>query len=91
MKKTIICMAMLAASATAAMADDNGHAGATDGYQLVWSDEFNGNALDETLWNIEVNGNGGGNQELQYYRRENISIENAPVDNARCLVLTARK
>ncbi|UUZ55623.1 hypothetical protein LP419_08560 [Massilia sp. H-1] len=36
-------------------------------WTLVWADEFNGTALDTSKWNIEVNGNGGGNNELQYY------------------------
>ena len=40
--------------------------GAPDGYKLVWSDEFNGTALNEKNWNIEVSGAGGGNQELQH-------------------------
>ena len=77
--------ALLTMGVTTVQADDKGHAGATDGYQLVWSDEFDGTALDETLWNIEVNGNGGGNNELQYYRRENVSVANGN------LILTARR
>lgn len=40
----------------------------------TWSDEFDGNALNQNHWNIEVNGDGGGNQELQYYRSENIAV-----------------
>lgn len=46
------------------------------GWTLAWSDEFNGTALDTSKWNIEVNGNGGGNNELQYYtaRQENIRV-----------------
>ena len=28
------------------------------GYELRWSDEFNGTSLNTTLWNIEENGNG---------------------------------
>ena len=59
--------------------------GAPDGYTLRWSDEFNGTALNEKNWNIEVTGSGGGNQELQYYRRENVSVENGN------LVLTAKR
>ena len=59
--------------------------GAPDGYSLVWSDEFNGTALDERNWSIEVTGSGGGNQELQYYRRENVAVEDGN------LVLTARR
>lgn len=45
-------------------------------YQLVWSDEFEGTSLNRDNWNVEVNGNGGGNNELQYYRdsEENIKV-----------------
>lgn len=56
-----------------------------DGYRLVWADEFDGAALNADDWNIEVNGYGGGNNELQYYRAENVSVQDG------CLVLTARK
>ena len=55
------------------------------GYELRWSDEFNGTSLNTTLWNIEENGNGGGNQELQYYRKENVAVHDGN------LVLTARR
>jgi beta-glucanase (GH16 family) len=59
----------------------------TGGWTLAWADEFNGNALDGTKWNIEVNGNGGGNNELQYYtaRPENIRVSGGE------LVIEARK
>ncbi len=51
---------------------------APPGWRLVWHDEFNGPAIDQTKWNFEVNGNGGGNNELQYYtaRPQNAYIEN---------------
>ena len=45
-----------------------------EGMNLIWQDEFNGSSLNETEWNFEVNGDGGGNNELQYYRRENTSL-----------------
>lgn len=47
-------------------------------YTLVWSDEFNGTSLDRNVWNVEVNGDGGGNGELQYYvdDPDNISVSN---------------
>jgi beta-glucanase (GH16 family) len=56
-------------------------------YQLVWSDEFNDTSLNSNVWNIEVNDNGGGNNELQYYtaRPENIRLEDGN------LVIEARK
>lgn len=49
---------------------------ATQDYQLVWADEFNGNELNTDYWTIEVNGYGGGNNEEQYYtdRPENIRV-----------------
>ncbi|MBQ9217160.1 MAG: family 16 glycosylhydrolase [Muribaculaceae bacterium] len=54
-------------------------------YELVFCDDFNGTELDSRVWNIEVNGNGGGNAELQYYRSENVTVADG------CLRLTARK
>ena len=35
--------------------------------QLVWSDEFEGDSLDRSKWECEVNAFGGGNHELQLY------------------------
>ncbi len=48
---------------------DNGYkpAAKKNGWNLVWADEFNEAQLDTNKWNHEVNGDGGGNQELQYY------------------------
>ncbi len=45
-------------------------------WKLVWSDEFDGNKLDYTKWEIEVNAFGGGNNELQIYtdRKENVRV-----------------
>lgn len=56
-------------------------------YQLVWSDEFDGTTLNTDNWTIEVNGGGGGNNELQYYtdRADNIRIDEGN------LVIEARK
>lgn len=38
-----------------------------EGYTLVWEDNFEGNMLNRNNWNVEINGTGCGNQELQYY------------------------
>jgi len=48
------------------------------GWELVWSDEFAGDSLDFSKWEIEVNAFGGGNHELQIYsdRPENVRVEN---------------
>lgn len=46
------------------------------GYTLVWRDEFNSSSLDLNDWKFETGtgSNGWGNNELQYYRKENTSI-----------------
>jgi beta-glucanase (GH16 family) len=56
-------------------------------YALVWSDEFDGTALDESVWNYNIGGSGWGNNEKQYYtsRPENIRVQNG------CLEIEARK
>jgi beta-glucanase (GH16 family) len=48
------------------------------GWRLVWQDEFDGNAVDGNKWGFEVNGGGGGNNELQYYtaRSQNAYVAN---------------
>lgn len=56
-------------------------------YKLVWQDEFEGLDLDTTKWNYEVNGDGGGNNELQYYTKLK---ENCFIDDS-CLVIQALK
>ncbi len=38
-----------------------------EGYGLLWNDEFDGEALDETIWNYEPHEPGWTNQELQEY------------------------
>ncbi len=58
-----------------------------EGWELVWHDEFNGTIIDLNKWSHEVNAQGGGNNELQYYtsRPENSYLENG------CLVIAALK
>lgn len=43
-------------------------------YNLVWSDEFDGDTLDLEKWVYEINGSGGGNNELQYYTDQNTEV-----------------
>lgn len=65
--------------------------GTPEGYRLVWQDLFNDGKLDETRWLVEINGNGSGNAELQYYRRENVAVVNEPESRKGCLRLTAKR
>lgn len=70
---------------------DAGGSGETDGYKLIWHDSFNSD-LDEAFnWTIEERGDGGGNNELQYYRRDNIAVGQEPETGKNCLVITAKK
>lgn len=48
------------------------------GYTLVWNDEFSKTNIDLDKWEHEVNGDGGGNNELQFYTAlpTNSFIEN---------------
>lgn len=47
-----------------------------EGYTLIWNDEFEGSKINSSNWIHEVNGYGGGNNELQYYtdREENSFV-----------------
>lgn len=66
--------------------------------KLLWSEEFNGASLDGSLWTATT-GNGCqiglcgyGNQELQYYSPNNLSITNVPFEpGTRALAITARR
>lgn len=63
-------------------------AGASDGWILVWCDEFDyAGSPDPAKWNLEHKGDGFGNNELQFYtpRKENVWVEDG------FLRITARK
>jgi len=66
-------------------------ADALKGCTLAWSDEFDGPAgspPDPGAWRPETGGHGWGNAELQYYTG---GTENARLDGAGHLVITARR
>ena len=58
-----------------------------DGYNLLWSDEFDGDTLNLDIWTREVREPGWTNNELQEYRdsEENVFVQDG------CLVLKAIK
>ncbi len=60
---------------------------AGEGWELVWSDEFDGEAINPANWAFELGGWGWGNGEAQYYtdRPENARVENG------LLVIEARQ
>ena len=61
------------------------------GWHLVWNDEFSGKEIDTTKWDFQLGTgsqyglDGWGNNELQYYRKENAFVKDGN------LVLEARK
>ena len=63
----------------------------TGDYTLVWNEDFTDGSLDLNVWNIEVNGDGGGNNELQYYCEKGVSVGTEPTTGKKCLILTATK
>jgi beta-glucanase (GH16 family) len=64
----------------------------TPNWQLVWSDEFNGPAIDRSNWTYDLGGSGWGNRELECYtdRPENSRIVQDASGNG-FLVIEARK
>lgn len=63
---------------------------AAQDYQLVWSEEFNDDVINTSVWNLEDNSRGGGNAEMQYYAPKNVTIEEHQ-SGAKCLVLNAQR
>lgn len=93
MKTTgLIASALMAMALPALAVEPQVGTGETDGYKLVWQDLFDGTELNMSRWNIEVNGDGGGNNELQYYtaRLDNVRVGDDGEGNG-CLILTAKK
>lgn len=82
-RSLLICFAILIISSfsklSANIFSDTGK------YKLVWADEFNSNTIDTTNWNFEINGNGGGNHEQEYYQAANASVANGN------LIITGKK
>ncbi len=61
-------------------------------WELVWSDEFDGKAVDATKWTFEKgNNNGWGNNELQVYTDKPANATLRQVAGASALAVTAVK
>jgi beta-glucanase (GH16 family) len=86
--RLLILVVMSLVLVSCSTSDEN----ATD-WELVWSDEFEGDAgssIDQSKWNFEIGtgNNGWGNGERQYYTDR---TENASLDGEGNLVITARE
>lgn len=53
--------------------------------RLVWADEFNGNAVDTTVWSFEKGAGGWGNHEHEFYQPANAVVQDG------ALIITAKK
>lgn len=72
-----LALSALVATSTTALAQQS--------WQLVWQDEFNGSIGPDWVFETGTGNGGWGNNELQYYRPENATIENGN------LVITAKR
>jgi beta-glucanase (GH16 family) len=54
-------------------------------YQLLWSDEFDGNSVNQANWTFETGAGGWGNNEKQYYQPDNATVSGGN------LIITAKK
>lgn len=62
----------------------------SDGWQLVWSDEFETEGLpNPENWGYDVGDSGWGNDELQYYTQERL--ENARLENGSLIIEAHRE
>ncbi|MCB8995528.1 MAG: family 16 glycosylhydrolase [Bacteroidales bacterium] len=62
-------------------------------YHLVWQEDFDGNSLDSSVWNVvERRGiwNTGQNAELEFYKTENVSVGDDGLGN-NCLIISTLK
>ena len=59
------------------------------GWKMIWNDEFSGTTLDTSKWGYEegflldendINTAGWGNQELEWYTRNNVSVNNGALN-----------
>lgn len=55
---------------------------------LVWEDEFESRAIDRSKWMNDVNANGGGNKELQYYTDE---PENSFIERGNLVIVALKE
>jgi beta-glucanase (GH16 family) len=57
-------------------------------WELVWSDEFDKETIDDSVWTYDIGNWGWGNNELQYYTEKDT--DNARIEDGN-LIIEARK
>ena len=99
----VTALALAAAMFSACASQEENKMFIPEGYELLWSDEFEGDSLNAAYWTPEQGGHGWGNNELQYYtgRKDNVDVRDgklimravkeayngAPVTSARLITL----
>lgn len=82
---SLLTVAFLFSSAIALTAQTAASNPKTKQWTLTWSDEFNSPQLDMTKWVYDIGGGKWGNEELEYYTSQNVSIQDGK------LVISARQ
>lgn len=74
----------LPADMTNIQVEDSSNTFTPAGWKMIWNDEFSGSTLDTTKWGYEegflldendINTAGWGNEELEWYTRDNVSVK----------------
>jgi len=58
------------------------------GYSINWSDEFDGDAVNNDIWGYNIGDNGWGNNELQYYTNDS---KNSFIENGNLIIKAIRE
>lgn len=79
-KKGAFLLLLASLALTGCGGGTNSDSGSTGGFTLVWSDEFDGDSLDTSKWDVMI-GNGAnygvagwGNGEAEYYQADNLTV-----------------
>lgn len=86
-KKSSSSSSSSVSSSSESSSESSSSSSVANNWELVWSDEFDGSAIDSNKWSHEQNCTGGGNNELQCYTN---SAENSFVSDGK-LHVVARK
>ncbi|AOM84507.1 glycoside hydrolase family 16 protein [Salisediminibacterium beveridgei] len=94
MKRYVMFPLILGAAVMVGACGNEEESAELEGWDLVWSDEFEGDELDDSKWRMDT-GNGfydgdeyvpgWGNEELQYYDEDNVTVSDGQ------LTLTAQE
>lgn len=69
--------------------EDSSNEFTPEGWKMIWNDEFSGNTLDPKKWGYEegflldendIDTAGWGNQELEWYTRDNVSVKDGSLN-----------